>query len=101
MNTRTLTTISIALLCAFYSCSTPPNNTAAQRSKDSLALQAKATALAKLMMQHEKDSLAHADILFDRYTRGYSLIESLYMASPHLHWKEIFVGDPLCAPYAP
>jgi len=53
----------MALLCAFYSCSTPPNNTAAQRTKDSLALQAKATALAKQMMQHEKDSLAHADSL--------------------------------------
>lgn len=63
MNIRTLTTISMALLCAFYSCSTPPNNTAAQRTKDSIALQAKATALAKQMMQHEKDSLAHADSL--------------------------------------
>ena len=67
MNIRTLTTIS-ALLCLTYSCTTPPNNTAAKRRADSLALQAKASALAKQMIQHEKDSLAHADSLARLHT---------------------------------
>lgn len=45
-------------------------------------------------------SMARADILFDRYTRGWTLAESFYCASPVLHWKDVVLGDPLCAPYA-
>jgi hypothetical protein len=70
MNIRTLTTISMALLCLFYSCSAPPNNTAMQRRADSLALQAKAAAMAKQMMQHEKDSLARAEAARVRHSYG-------------------------------
>ena len=44
-------------------------------------------------------ALAHPDILFDRYTSGYTLAESFYMASPMIRWKDVVVGDPLCAPY--
>jgi len=43
---------------------------------------------------------AHADILFDRYTAGFNLAESFYMASWHTHWKDMVIGDPICAPYA-
>jgi uncharacterized protein (TIGR03790 family) len=43
---------------------------------------------------------AHADILFDRYTAGFTLAESFYMASMHIHWKDMVIGDPLCAPYS-
>jgi len=43
---------------------------------------------------------AHADILFDRYTAGFNLAESFYMASMHIHWKDMVIGDPLCAPYS-
>jgi uncharacterized protein (TIGR03790 family) len=46
------------------------------------------------------DSIAHADILFDRYTSGFTLAESFYAASPYIYWKDIVIGDPLCAPYA-
>jgi uncharacterized protein (TIGR03790 family) len=46
-------------------------------------------------------ALAQADILFDRYTAGYTLAESFAMASPLLKWKDLVIGDPLCAPYAP
>jgi uncharacterized protein (TIGR03790 family) len=46
------------------------------------------------------DSIACADILFDRYTAGYDLAESFYAASRFLHWKDLVIGDPLCAPYA-
>ena len=46
------------------------------------------------------DSIAHADILFARYTAGYTLAESFYMASQYIHWKDMVIGDPICAPYA-
>ena len=45
-------------------------------------------------------AMAHADILFDRYTAGYNLAESFYMASQFIHWKDMVIGDPICAPYA-
>ena len=44
-------------------------------------------------------ALAKADILFDRYTSGRNLAESFYAASPVTHWKDVVIGDPLCAPY--
>jgi uncharacterized protein (TIGR03790 family) len=44
-------------------------------------------------------ALAKPEILFDRYTSGYNLAESFYMASPLAGWKDIVVGDPLCRPY--
>ncbi len=44
-------------------------------------------------------SLVHPQILFDRYTSGFNLAESFYMASPILKYKDIVIGDPLCAPY--
>lgn len=46
------------------------------------------------------DALAQADILFDRYTSGRNLAESFYSASKYVHWRDIVLGDPLCAPYA-
>lgn len=44
-------------------------------------------------------ALARPHILFDRYTSGYNLAESFYMASPVLHWRDVVFGDPLCRPY--
>jgi hypothetical protein len=45
--------------------------------------------------------LCRADILFGRYTAGYTLAESFAAASPLVKWKDVVVGDPLCAPYVP
>jgi uncharacterized protein (TIGR03790 family) len=45
-------------------------------------------------------SLCRADLLFDRYAAGYTLAESFAAASPLVKWKDVVVGDPLCAPYA-
>lgn len=45
-------------------------------------------------------ALARPEILFERYTSGYNLAESYYMASRVLKWKDVVIGDPLCAPYA-
>jgi hypothetical protein len=69
MKRITLSTIIAALLCLSYSCTQPPHYTEAQRSADSLALQAKAAALAKQMLQHQKDSIAAAEAV--RAKRSY------------------------------
>jgi uncharacterized protein (TIGR03790 family) len=45
-------------------------------------------------------ALANPVILFDRYVNGATLAESFYAASRMILWKDIVVGDPLCAPYA-
>lgn len=45
-------------------------------------------------------ALAKPEILFDRYTSGFNLAESFYMASMVVKWKDIVIGDPLCSPYA-
>ncbi len=44
-------------------------------------------------------ALCHPEILFDRYTSGYNLADSFYMASPVIAWKDLVIGDPLCSPY--
>lgn len=44
-------------------------------------------------------ALGHPDIIFDRYTSGYNLVESFYMGSLVLKWKDLVIGDPLCNPY--
>ncbi len=45
-------------------------------------------------------ALAKPEILFDRYLRGATLAEAFYAASPMILWKDLIIGDPLCAPYA-
>ena len=42
----------------------------------------------------------YPNVLFDRYTKGYNMAESFYMACPELFWKSAVVGDPLMAPFA-
>jgi uncharacterized protein (TIGR03790 family) len=39
-------------------------------------------------------SMAIASILFDRYTSGYNLAESYFMASRYVSWMDVVVGDP-------
>jgi uncharacterized protein (TIGR03790 family) len=38
-------------------------------------------------------------ILFPAYFAGRSLVEAFYLATPHLSWQTVVVGDPLCAPF--
>lgn len=45
-------------------------------------------------------AIADPVILFDRYLSGYNLAESFYMASRWIFWRDVVIGDPLCAPYA-
>lgn len=44
-------------------------------------------------------AVASPTILFDRYTKGWTLAESYYAASRFVGWEDIVIGDPLCAPY--
>jgi len=44
-------------------------------------------------------AMVNPKILFDRYTKGYNLAESYYMAIRNVYWKTVVIGDPLCAPY--
>lgn len=39
-------------------------------------------------------SMANALILFDRYTSGYNLAESYFMASRYVSWMDVVIGDP-------
>ena len=45
-------------------------------------------------------ALANPYILFDRYGRGATLAEAFYAASRMVLWKDLVIGDPLCAPFA-
>jgi len=43
------------------------------------------------------DAVASPSALLDRYTSGRNLAESYYAASRFVGWKDIVIGDPLCA----
>lgn len=42
---------------------------------------------------------ARPQLLFYFYAQGGNLAESYYGASPYVGWKDVVLGDPLCAPY--
>ncbi len=44
-------------------------------------------------------STVRPEILFPAYVAGFNLIEAFYLATPHLSWQTVVVGDPLCAPF--
>ncbi|MBK8611694.1 MAG: TIGR03790 family protein [Chitinophagaceae bacterium] len=43
--------------------------------------------------------VASPGVLFDRYTRGWTLAESFYAASRLVSWMDIVIGDPICRAY--
>lgn len=44
-------------------------------------------------------AIASPTILFDRYTKGWTLAESFYAASRFVGWEDIVIGDPLARPF--
>jgi hypothetical protein len=44
-------------------------------------------------------AIAAPSILFDRFTQGWTLADSLYAASALVGWQDIVIGDPLCRAY--
>src|SRR5207342_2573119 len=59
-----------------------------------------ATGVAGQVSEPYLESAVRPDVLFPAYLSGFNLIESFYLAIPHLSWQTIVVGDPLCAPFA-
>jgi uncharacterized protein (TIGR03790 family) len=59
-----------------------------------------ATGVAGQVSEPYLESAVRPEILFPAYLSGFNLIESFYMAIPHLSWQTVVVGDPLCAPFA-
>jgi uncharacterized protein (TIGR03790 family) len=45
-------------------------------------------------------AIASPSILFDRYTKGWTLAESYYAASRLVDWMDIVIGDPICRAYS-
>ena len=58
-----------------------------------------ATGVAGQVSEPYLESAVRPDILFPAYLSGFNLIESFYLAIPHLSWQTVVVGDPLCAPF--
>jgi uncharacterized protein (TIGR03790 family) len=44
-------------------------------------------------------AIASPTIALDRYTSGFTMVESFYAASHFVAWEDIVVGDPLCCPF--
>jgi hypothetical protein len=44
-------------------------------------------------------AIASPSILFDRYTKGWTMIESFYAASRLVGWMDLVIGDPICIAY--
>ena len=45
-------------------------------------------------------AIASPSILFNRYTKGWTLAESFYAASRLVGWMDLVIGDPICRAYA-
>jgi uncharacterized protein (TIGR03790 family) len=45
------------------------------------------------------DATVRPHILFPAYLAGFNLVESFYLATPFLSWRNLVIGDPLCAPF--
>jgi uncharacterized protein (TIGR03790 family) len=45
-------------------------------------------------------AIASPSIMFNRYTKGWTLAESFYAASRLVGWMDIVIGDPICRAYA-
>jgi uncharacterized protein (TIGR03790 family) len=58
-----------------------------------------ATGVAGHVAEPYLQSAVRPEILFPAYLAGFNLVESFYLAMPHLSWQNIVIGDPLCAPF--
>jgi uncharacterized protein (TIGR03790 family) len=58
-----------------------------------------ATGVAGHVAEPYLQSTVRPQILFSAYLSGFNLIESFYLAIPHLSWQTVVVGDPLCTPF--
>jgi len=59
-----------------------------------------ATGVAGHVTEPFLQSTIRPNILFPAYFAGFNLVESFYLAMPHLSWQTVVIGDPLCAPFS-
>jgi uncharacterized protein (TIGR03790 family) len=59
-----------------------------------------ATGVAGQVAEPFLESAVRPDVLFPAYLSGFNLIESFYLAIPHLSWQTVVIGDPLCSPFS-
>jgi uncharacterized protein (TIGR03790 family) len=45
------------------------------------------------------ENTVRPEILFPAYLAGLNLAEAFYLAMPSLSWRNVIIGDPLCAPF--
>jgi uncharacterized protein (TIGR03790 family) len=45
------------------------------------------------------DATVRPQVLLPSYLAGFNLAESFYLAMPFLSWRNMVIGDPLCAPF--
>jgi uncharacterized protein (TIGR03790 family) len=57
------------------------------------------TGVAGTVAEPYLQSAVRPEILFPAYVAGFNLVESFYLAMPHLSWQTVVIGDPLCAPF--
>ena len=55
------------------------------------------TGIAGYVSEPYCQAVAHPDILYGRYTRGYNLADSFEMATSWAAWKQVVIGDPKTA----
>ena len=58
-----------------------------------------ATGVAGHVTEPFLQSTIRPEILFPAYLAGFNLVESFYLAMPHLSWQTVVVGDPLATPF--
>jgi uncharacterized protein (TIGR03790 family) len=58
-----------------------------------------ATGVAGQVAEPYLQSTVRPEILFPAYVSGFNVVESFYLAIPHLSWQTIVVGDPLSRPF--
>jgi len=58
-----------------------------------------ATGVAGHVTEPFLQSTIRPNILFPAYFAGFNLVESFYLAMPHLSWQTVVIGDALCAPF--
>jgi uncharacterized protein (TIGR03790 family) len=59
-----------------------------------------ATGVAGHVSEPYLDGAVRPDILFPAYARGLNLAEAFYLATPHISWQTMIIGDPLCRPFS-
>jgi len=81
-----------------YPTYTPPTNYGQSLIAD--VIRSGVTGIKGYVYEPYLSAVAHPNILFDSYTKGWNLAESYYAASIKLSWMDVVVGVPKLAPFS-